>query len=139
MTPLLDPKREQFARGLAAGEEPWSAWFVVAKSFARAHADALAVAPDVVARVAGLLREQYGDGPEDLVPVISRYMRWADEARALKTAAGMVAARGFLAEAARLKRPSSRRGPPAVGIEPNPDPDMSDEEWLAQFAPGPRP
>jgi hypothetical protein len=63
-------------------------------------------------------------------------MRLAKKAGELGTGAGMVAARGLLAEAIRLKRDQ----PPTLAPPPGDDgvilpPKLTTEEWLAAFAP----
>jgi len=135
MIPLSDPKREHFASALSDGEEPSRAWFAAGHSHDAARALAEAAAPDIVARVAVLHREKYGDSSEDLVPAISRYMRWADQTYAVGTVAASVAARGHLDQAVLLKQQLARRTPLGADFVPTFEPEMSDEEWMAEFAP----
>ena len=51
----------------------------------------------------------------------------------MDSAAAMVAARGFLVEAARLKGLLGAPAPRARAPEPRPE--LTDDEWLARYAP----
>ncbi len=76
------------------------------------------------------IRREREAAARDLVPLIETMTQMARDAAGTGGAAGWSAARGLLAEAGRLKL----RMPPL--IEPaEVMPEMSEEEWLAEFAP----
>ncbi|MBA3812265.1 MAG: hypothetical protein H0X27_11610 [Caulobacteraceae bacterium] len=130
MAALHSPRREAFAQGLARGAAPVTAW--QAAGFARhmGRANAAAAEKDVAARVVEIALERAGGGSTDLAPLIDRCVALADTAGTFKTAAGMVAARGLLAEAARLK------GLLPIPASP-PRRRLTTEEWVAEYAPKP--
>ncbi len=89
--------------------------------------------PEVVARLAELEQAARWGGSGDLGPVIDELMGLAQKAGALGTAAGMSAARGLLAEAAKLKMQLDVQ--PDAYCRPSPVPELTKEEWLKAFAP----
>ena len=133
MAALSNPKREAFAEALARGHPVLRAWEKAGFAYHATRARRRMAAPDMVARVAEIRRERDGDGPADLIPVINRCMILAEAAGKIGSAAGMAAARGLLAEAARLKRLL----PPAPLSESWPEdrPELSDDEWLDKYGP----
>ena len=130
MAALPSPRREAFAQGLARGAAPVAAWQEAGYARHMGRALAAAAEKDVAARVVEIGVERAGGGSADLGFLIDQCIALADKAGDLGTAAGMVAARGFLVEAARLK-----------GLLPAPVPPprrrLSTEEWLAKHAPKP--
>jgi len=88
---------------------------------------------DVQTRVNEIKRERL-DAAADPAPIIDLLMELGAAAGKLGTAAGMVAARGLLAEAARLKVKLVEEQGPATTYSIVP-PKLSKEEWLRAFAP----
>lgn len=131
MAALHSPRREAFAQGLALGAAPVTAWQGAGYVRHMGRATAAAAEKDVAARVVEIELERAGGGSTDLAPLIDRCITLADKAGDLGTAAGMVAARGFLVEAARLK--GMLPAPMASEIIPT----LSDEAWMAKYAPRP--
>lgn len=88
----------------------------------------------MVARVAEIRRAKALEGA-DLTPMIDALMAAAKDAQDNKeqTPATLTAIRGLLVEAARLKG----LAPPPPAQPPQPRRRMTDEEWMATFAPKP--
>ena len=122
---------EAFAQALARGATPREASEKVGYAAHARQAPRVAARADVIKRTAQIRQELAWGGSGDLKPVIDEMMRLAKEAGKLKTAAGMIAAKGFLVEAARLKGllPAAQEE-----FEPH-EPTLSEEAWLARFAP----
>ncbi len=131
MTPLPLLHEETLARALARG---------LSRNAARAEARYArhsrrgrerAARADIAAR-AGELRDarQWGETRE-VSEMIGALMRLAGKAGEMRTAAAMVAARGLLAEAAKLK---GQLGDPADTFDSTPpEPPMSRAEWIAIY------
>jgi hypothetical protein len=100
----------------------------------KSKADERTKRPRVVARVAEIRRAKAFEAA-DLTPMIDALMTAANDAQAKpeKSAATLTAIRGLLVEAARLKG----LAPPPPAPPPQPRRRMSDEEWMATFAPKP--
>ena len=135
-TTVPHPSRglDVFARAIADGVNAPEAW---ARAGFHADADvarARAAAPDVARRIAALR----GAAEPDAEPraMIARCLTLADEAARLGSAAGMMAAHRFIAEAARLAHVAPPGGQ-AHGADEAPalPPLLSDDEWLAKYAP----
>jgi len=131
MAALPDKKREAFAQALASGMTPEEATREVKYGNRdRERIRARAARADVIARVAEIPRER-ALALADLAPVIERLIAAADVAAKQDSAAALVAMKGLLAEAGRLK-----------GLVPKPPPApaaprrrLSETEWLALYAP----
>ena len=128
MAALEDERRERFARNLADGMPAWRAWAAAGYAPKGGRGRRVAEREDVKARVDELVQARKWGGSSDVGPVIDECMRLAKVAGGMKGAAAMVAARGFLVEAARLKG--------LLGAA-EPRPELTDEEWLAKYAPPP--
>ncbi|HEY5070529.1 MAG TPA: hypothetical protein VII63_00715 [Caulobacteraceae bacterium] len=90
---------------------------------------------EVVTRVGEIELERIA-AAADLVPLIRQLTTLAAAAGKLGSAAGMVAARGLLAEAALHKRHLAASRPAATSVSgPVPPPVLTKEEWIAAFAP----
>ena len=135
MAALEDERREAFARNLADDMPAWRAWAAAGYAAKGGRGRIVAQRKDVKARVAELVRARKWGGSSDLGPVIDECMRLAQVAGGMDSAAAMVAARGFLVEAARLKGLLGAPAPAACAPEPRPE--LTDEEWLARYAPPP--
>jgi hypothetical protein len=140
MSTLDDPRHEAFAMALARG-----ASLRQAATEANLHvgkpnrAAALAGSEAVIDRVAEIRAlGPWGDAPE-LKAVYEKAMELAGTAGELGTAAGMMAAKALLSEAARARQslapPQADQTGPAR-TDPAPiRPVLTREEWLAAFAP----
>jgi len=135
MSPLPVPRQEAFARGLAMGLSQREAGADAGYYRDWKQARERAARPDIVARATALRDERHWDGTADVAPVINALMRLARKAGDMPTAAAMAAARGLLAEAAKLKgRLEDKIETPseATPISPRFLP-LSDEDWVAKY------
>ncbi len=128
--PLRNRRREAFALAMARGAAPLEACVAAGYKRCSTQAGRIKKLPEVVEREEQLREALAWGGSGDLAPVINEMRRLAVAAGELKTAAGMMAAKGFLVEAARLKgmlpvelAPLRRR--------------LTIEEWLAKHKPKP--
>jgi len=131
-----------FTRALADGVEPSHAWAAAGLPANTDAALARAAAPDVARAIAALHRAAaHGFDPRALV---ERCIQWVDQAFAQGTGTQQLAAVRALAEAMRLTRALDPLAEPDA--EPNAEPDaephalpplLSDDEWLAKYAPAP--
>ncbi len=131
MPPLPVPHEEALARALAMGRSRNAAGTEAGYGRRYKHS-ARATRPDVVARARELGdAAQWGEACE-VGEMIRALMRLAGKAGEMRTAAAMVAARGLVAEAAKL---NERREPAddAAAIAPQFLP-LSDEDWAAKYA-----
>ena len=135
MAAFEDERRERFAQGLARGAAASRAWEDAGYKRKGPRARAAAKRKDMVARVKEIIRAREWGGSGDLAPVIDECMRLAIKARTMNTAAAMVAARGLLAEAARLKGLLGAAAPAPDELSARPE--LTDDEWLARYAPTP--
>ena len=137
MPPLDNKRHETVARALVAGLSPKTAYQIGGYGRPAGGAVPLAERPDVTARVAELKDERAGGDSPEIGPVIDELMRLAKISGKLGSAAGMVAARGLLAEAAKLKgllgEPTRARAPGSTALEPL----MTVDEWIATLPPQP--
>jgi hypothetical protein len=130
MPPLTVPREEALARALAMGRSRHAA--VTEAGYAR-HARHLARAtrPDIVARARELGdAAQWGEArePSEMTRAL---MRLAGKAGGMRSAAAMVAARGLVAEAAKLNaRCETPLDAPASAPRFLP---LSDEAWVAKY------
>ncbi len=133
MPTLTNPRHEAYARARATGGSKSAAYKEVGytDSSNTGRVETIKGVPERIEELRDHI--QWGE-TSDVAPVINELMRLAREAGTFKTAAGMVAARGLLAEAARLK---GRLGEPvAVERETAPrEPPLSNADWLAKHAP----
>lgn len=135
MPPLPVLREEAFARALAMGLSLTEACIEAGYIGNWKQARKRAARPDIVARVTALRDERHWDGTADVAPVINALMRLARKAGDMPTAAAMAAARGLLAEAAKLKdRLEDKVGTPseATPIAPQFLP-LSDEDWAVKY------
>jgi hypothetical protein len=131
MPPLPVPHEEALARALAMGHSQCKAsaeagharhWYRGAERAAR---------PAVVARAGELGDARQWGETREVSEMIGALMRLAGKAGEMRTAAAMVAARGLLAEAAKLK---GQLGDPADTFDSAPpEPPMSKAEWIATY------
>ena len=98
--------------------------------------------PNTIQRVAEIEWQRSRDAA-DLSGIIEVMLRAANAALDLNSAAGFVATRGLLAEAAKLKLrmaepmpPPPRPPPPIVAPQPQVSVTLSPEEWSRRFLPG---
>ena len=137
MAALPDPRREAFARALAMGLSWIAASADAGYAGNRKLARERAAAPEIVARVKALRDEPAWDETSDLAGVINALLRLARKAGDMPTAAAMAAARGLLAEAAKLKsglRDTAGTSHGAPPVDPRYAP-LSDEDWIAKHVP----
>ena len=135
MAELEDERREKFAQGLADDMPAWRAWAAAGYAPKGGRGRIVAQREDVKARVDELVQARKWGGSSDLGPVIDECMRLAKVAGEKDSAAAMVAARGFLVEAARLKGLLGAPAPATGAADPRPE--LTDDEWLARYAPRP--
>ena len=133
MPTLTNPRHEAYARARATGGSKSAAYKEVGYA-ASSNTGRVETIKGVPERIAELRDHVHWGETSDVAPVINELMRLAREAGAFKTAAGMVAAKGLLAEAARLK---GRLAEPITGerIASKRNPPLSNAEWLAKHAP----
>ena len=135
MPALSVPRQEALARALAKRLSLTTA--AAEAGYARnwKQARERAAAPHIVARVTELCDELHQDETSDVGPVINALMRLARKAGDMPTAAAMVAARGLLAEAAKLKGRLEDRveRPDIVQEDITRYLPLSDEHWLAKY------
>jgi hypothetical protein len=130
MPPLPVPHEEALARALAMGRSRNAAG--TDAGYGRRHKNrARSARPEIVARAREIGDTlQWGEACEadEMIRVL---MRLAGKAGGMRTAAAMVAARGLVAEAAKLD--ARRETPPAATpIDPCFLP-LSDEDWAAKY------
>jgi len=128
---LFHTRHEAFAVAHAQGACRVDAYRAAGYKGGPKNAPKIAKLPRVAARVAEL-RGQWGDSV-DLAPVIDAMVRLALTAD-VSTAAGLNAARGLLAEAAKLKMKMAEQGYGEDEYEDIP-PRVSQEEWVRRYAP----
>ncbi|HZL19468.1 MAG TPA: hypothetical protein VFG23_17165 [Polyangia bacterium] len=135
MAALCNTRHEAFARALARGVSLREATAASGLKYFPKRMQARAATAAVVARVEELKEEARWRGQQDLKRVFEKLFDLASSASELKTGAALTAARGLLAEAARLREhlPGAGHGAPLQGVRPAPD--LTKEEWLAAFAP----
>ena len=125
---LRNVRREAFAQAMARGTAPIDACSEAGYGRWYKQAKRLSTNAEIIARIEEIREHEAGGGSDDLAPVIDALMSLAKKAAGLNTAAAMGAARGALAEAARLKQLLPK--PKTAGeIEA----EMQHEEWLEQF------
>ncbi len=136
MPALSFPRDEAFARALAMGRSQGAAG--AEAGYARRHrlGGERAARPDIVARTRELGDARQWGEAGDAATMIGALMRLAGQAGQMRTAAAMVAARGLVAEAAKLNQriDDERRETPdgAPPINPAFRP-LSDEDWAAKY------
>ena len=136
MPALSFPRDEAFARALAMGRAQGAAG--AEAGYARRHRRGArrAARPDVVARTRELGDTQQWGEACDQVEMIRALMRLAEKAGRMRTAAAMVAARGLVAEAAKLnqriddQRRETADDAPAITAAFLP---LSDEDWAEKY------
>jgi len=135
MTMLAKPRHETFARALARGATQVDAYEEAGYARRSDCASRLALKPHVRARLEALRGSLAGGGAPAMI--YADLLRLAHKAEVLGTPAGLSAARGALAAAARLSLIERDRPAPAQERDPN-NPrhwTMTRAEWLATFAP----
>ena len=120
---------QALARGLAFREAAAAAGY---KSFGGSVL-AMAKSEWMVNRIAEIDARARGGGSSDVSPIIDDLMRLAGVAEKMGTAAGMMAAKHLLAEAAKLKKslPEDIAPPLTEGLRPI----MTHEEWVKAYVP----
>jgi len=136
MPALSFPREEAFARALATGLCLGAAGAEAGYGRRHRRGAERAARPDIVARARELGdARQWGEAC-DAATMIRALMRLAGKAGRMRTAAAMVAARGLVAEAAKLEQriDDNRRETPdgAPPITPAFLP-LSDEDWAAKY------
>ncbi len=137
MSALPVPRQEALSRALAMGLSWAAASTAAGYAGDRRRARRRAAAPDVAARVKALGDEPAWDETSDVAGVIRALLRLARKAGDMQTAAAMAAARGLLAEAAKLKsglREEVYTDDGVATVDPRWAP-LSDEDWIAKHAP----
>jgi len=129
---LLTKKQEAFARGQARGLTQTEA--NAAAGYSRRNASRVAKNPAVQARIAELTKRIAWSETRDVLPLIESLKEAFDKALALDTGASLTAARGLVAEAARLKQMLPREKDAADERARRLQP-LSDEEWTKLYGP----
>ena len=135
MPPLPVPREEALARVLAMGLSRGMAVGEAGYAKHWKHGRERVARPDIVARARELGDARQWGETRDAGEMIGALMRLAGKAGRMRTAAAMVAARGLVAEAAKLEqRTLERRETPseAPAIDPRFLP-LSDEDWSAKY------
>jgi hypothetical protein len=135
MPPLPVPRQEALARVLATGLSRSVAAAEAGYAKHWRHGRERMARPDIVARARELGDARQWGETRDAGEMIGALMRLAGKAGAMRTAAAMVAARGLVAEAAKLnQRTLGQRETPheAPAIDPRFLP-LSDEDWTAKY------
>lgn len=135
MPPLANGRHEAYARARAAGLVPRAAFLEAGYHDRARNVQRIASRREVVKRIAELQRDAAWGGSGDLKPVIDELMRLALAAGKLRSGAGMTAAKGLLSEAARLKGLLEARPDRADPADPPRRVQLSNDEWLAKYAP----
>jgi len=136
MPPFDDARREKCAQLLAGGASIVGASRDAGYPRHGTRARERAAHRDMKTRIVEIHAELARRGDPDLGPVIDALMAAAQDAKDKigGSPAGVVAIRGLLAEAARLKGLVPAPAPPP---EPVCLPDLDDETWMARFGPKP--
>ncbi len=148
--PFTYEKREVFAQAMARGMTPVQAGVIAGYSKWRRCSYKAWANPDMQARVAAIIHSRARGGSNDLAHVIDELIRLVAAAEALNTAPALREARAMLAEAAKLKGrlPETPILAPPLAALPAParpaeddgvvlEFGLSDEAWLAKYAPKP--
>ncbi len=135
MPVLANSRHEVFARARAAGLTRRAAFAETGYHDRGRNIQRIDSRPEVADRIVELERDAAWGGSGNLKPVIDDLMRLAQAAGELGSAAGMTAARGLLCEAARLKGLLEAQSCLATVADPPRRVPLSDDEWLAKFAP----
>jgi hypothetical protein len=135
MTELPILRQETFAHALAAGRSRIAASSEAGYPGDWKWARMRAAAAPIATRAVALRHEPAWDETADVAGVIKAMLRLARKAGDMQTAAAMAAARGLLAEAAKLKSglpetPEIPDGDPADAYVYQP---LSDEDWIAKY------
>ncbi len=137
MPPFDAPRRERCAQFQARGASVAQASKKAGYPRHNTRAVARAAHPAMVRRIGEIKAEMARQGDPDLGPVIDALLAAASEAgkcdKIRETAAGLVAIRGLLAEAARLKALVPKQAPLDYDLM---EPDLPDDVWMARFGPG---
>jgi hypothetical protein len=135
MPRLLKPEYEAFARARVQGftqrQSHQRAGFAGKSGRYGYDVDHIS---QVAARVAELKALALGADAAEALPMIDRLMTLAGKAAELGTASGLNAAKGLLAEAARLKRELNAQSERDDDYDDIP-PRISQEEWMKIYAP----
>jgi hypothetical protein len=133
MPKLENQGHEAFAQLRVQGATTCDA-FIAAGFKGRKNASRLYRIKAVNDRIQELKDDAMWGGTSDLTPVITLLAKAAEKAVNLNSAAALAAARGLLAEVARLKAlraETLERTAPPLRLETR----LSDEAWLAKHAP----
>ncbi len=140
MAAFNSARREALAQGLARGLSLKAASEAAGYRSSTSRTRGRSASAAVKARVEEIKEAARWAGQDDLAWIFAELMRLAKAAGKLETAAGMSAAKGLLAEAARLReRLASPEASADAGgggwVTPAPVPKLTKAEWLAAFAP----
>ncbi len=129
MPALENVRLEALAQALARGLPLHAATAEAGFSRQNAMSKRRVQRPDVVKRVWEIEVERY-EADADLRPLIAQLGDLADKSGELNTASAMVAARGLIADAAKLKGLLPKPAAKAEVLEPV----LTTEEWIASTA-----
>jgi hypothetical protein len=135
MPPFDDARRELCAQLLARGSSIVGASRDAGYPRHGTRARERAAHPDMTKRLEEIHADMARQGDPDLGPVIDALMDAAAIAmtnKACESAAGLVAIRGLLAEAGKLKGFVPRTAPEDDDLM---EPDLDDDAWMARFGP----
>ena len=136
MPPLPIPREEALAHVLAMGLSRSMAGGEAGYAKHWKHVREREARPDIVARARELGDARQWGETRDASEMIGALMRLAGKAGRMRTAAAMVAARGLVAEAAKLEqRIDDKRGETPDGAPPITTAflPLSDEDWTAKY------
>ena len=138
MPALWNPRHGAFAQALARGESIAAATAASGLKHMPQRMRERAETPALKERVAELKEQHRWGDNDELAKVFGVLMRLAESAGTLESGAAMTAAKGLLAEAARLRESVPRAQASAPAPERPRLPTLTREEWIATFA-APRP
>ncbi len=133
MTSLKNARYEAYARARVRGLDPKRAYYAAGYSGEGRNYGRVEQTPKVIARIEELRGENLWSECEDLGPLIDELGRLVKAAGRLDSAASLVAARGLIAEAARLKILQADRALAQIPAIETLRPEMSREEWMATY------
>jgi hypothetical protein len=133
MPKLLDARHEAFARARAEGLSIRAAAGRTGYSHG-GNTSRIDKLPAVVGRVAELTTQIRRCDEARLEPVIDRLMGLAETAGELRSAAALNAARGLLADAAKLRQQLDAQSFPTADDYDDIPPSVSEEEWIKKYA-----
>ena len=133
MPKLENAAHEAFAHARARGVKQRDA-YLAAGFKGRSNASRMNTFPDVPKRIEEIKQALLWGGSSDLAPVINLLAVAAEKAIGHNSSASLVAARGLLAELAKLKRLLGESFVAAAEAPPREAP-LTSAQWLAKYAP----